>query len=191
MPLVDIVLIGESAVGKSALIRRFSDNIFLPGFFTTLGTDFIRKEVDNNNTPLNVQVWDTAGQEKFRTITKNFYKRSDGLLLVYDMSTKDSYKTLNMWVNNINASAGDNIPRYLIANKSDLDENIEVTQKEGVVFAEKHNMKYFETSAKTGDNVHKVFKEIIKDAYETKKKRKKGSSFVLRKREEKKKSCCN
>eukprot|EP00826_Nyctotherus_ovalis_P035562 TRINITY_DN3063_c0_g4_i1.p1 TRINITY_DN3063_c0_g4~~TRINITY_DN3063_c0_g4_i1.p1 ORF type:complete len:130 (+),score=41.08 TRINITY_DN3063_c0_g4_i1:272-661(+) len=109
---VVIIILGESRVGKSALIRRFSKDEFTPEFFTTLGTDFVTKEVIDNETIIEAQVWDTAGQERFMTITKSFYKRSDGILLVYDISSAKSFQRLDKWMENIEVDASARIPKY-------------------------------------------------------------------------------
>jgi Ras-related protein Rab-1A len=192
-PTVTIIILGESRVGKSALIRRFSIDEYTPEFYTTLGMDFVTKEVADENNNISAQIWDTAGQERFMTMTKSFYKRSDGILLVYDISSKKSFMRLNNWIENIKCDASARIPKYLVGNKVDLREERDVTTEEGKLFATEHNMNFFETSAKTSINVTEAFESIIKEAYKKKQERIMNPSIVLKASEVHSKSnkrCC-
>ena len=187
------MILGESKVGKSALIRRFSMDEYTPEFYTTLGMDFVTKEVTDNDTNISAQIWDTAGQERFMTMTKSFYKRCDGILLVYDISLRKSFMRLNTWIENIACDASVRIPKYLLGNKVDLKEAREVTIEEGREFATKHNMTFFETSAKNNTNVTEAFESIIKDSFKKKLERAINPSIVLRASEIKdqsNKKCC-
>ena len=177
---VSIILLGESKVGKTALIRRFDNDTFTTEFYCTLGTDFITKTVTTSSETIQAQIWDTAGQERFMTITKSFYQKADGILLVYDMTERESFDKLHTWFSSIHSNTSERVPKYLVANKVDLAEDRKVTQEEGQDIAKEFGMKYFETSAKTKFNVAKVFEEIIEKTYEMKKTRAKNPSIVLK-----------
>eukprot|EP00826_Nyctotherus_ovalis_P035565 TRINITY_DN3063_c0_g9_i1.p1 TRINITY_DN3063_c0_g9~~TRINITY_DN3063_c0_g9_i1.p1 ORF type:complete len:128 (+),score=47.50 TRINITY_DN3063_c0_g9_i1:3-386(+) len=126
------------------------------------------------------------------TITKSFYKRSDGILLVYDISSAKSFQRLDKWMENIEVDASARIPKYLIGNKVDLEENREVGRDEGEQFAAQHKMQFFETSAKTNVNVTESFEELIKEAFRSKNERIVNPSIFLNTSEKKqeKKQCC-
>ena len=190
---LSIITIGESAVGKSALIRRFNTNEYTQDFYTTLGTDFISKQIEVGSDEVTAQIWDTAGQERFMTIAKSFYQRADGILLVYDMTRIETFEKVANWMENIKDNIASSIPKYLIANKKDLEEDRQITIEEGKKKAKDYNMNYFETSAKTGENVEGIFQDIVTDAYNTKRKRKIAPSIILDEKEHsssKEQSCC-
>lgn len=184
---VSIVLIGETAVGKSSLIRRFDKDSFNSDFYTTIGTDVINKEVVIDGEKVMARLWDTAGQERFKTITKSFYQRADGIMLVYDVTNHNSYDKVNSWMDNIENSVSSNVAKFLVANKTDLVEIREVTEEEGKTKAQQLKIPYYETSAKTSINVTTVFETIIQSAY-TKKRRE--DNIVLKEKHEGKKGCC-
>lgn len=183
----------KTGVGKSSLLLRFADNTFSGSYITTIGVDFKIRTVEIEGERVKLQIWDTAGQERFMTMTKSFYKRSDGILLVYDISSKKSFMRLNNWIENIKCDASARIPKYLVGNKVDLREERDVTTEEGKLFATEHNMNFFETSAKTSINVTEAFESIIKEAYKKKQERIMNPSIVLKASEVHSKSnkrCC-
>ena len=134
---------------------------------TTIGIDFITKDVKVGNENVSVKIWDTAGQERFRTITHTFYKQAEGVLLVFDVTDRSSYENLHAWINSIHEHADEKIIKYLIANKIDLTDERKVTKEEGQKMASQYSMKYFETSAKTNTNITESIESIIKDIYES------------------------
>ena len=133
---------------------------------TTIGIDFITKEVKVGNDLVTVKIWDTAGQERFRTITHTFYKQAEGVLLVFDVTDRMSYENLHTWINSIHEHADEKIIKYLIANKIDLAEERKVTKDEGQKMANQYKMKYFETSAKANMNVTESVETLVKEVYE-------------------------
>eukprot|EP00829_Urostomides_striatus_P009490 TRINITY_DN2079_c0_g1_i1.p1 TRINITY_DN2079_c0_g1~~TRINITY_DN2079_c0_g1_i1.p1 ORF type:complete len:217 (+),score=69.20 TRINITY_DN2079_c0_g1_i1:65-715(+) len=145
---------------------RYNEDAFTTHHLTTIGIDFITKEVKIGNENVSVKIWDTAGQERFRTITHTFYKQAQGVLLVFDVTDKQSYENLHTWVNSISEHADQGIIKYLIANKIDLTSERVVTQEEGQKMAKQYNMKYFETSAKNNVNVTESIESIAKEVYE-------------------------
>ncbi len=129
---------------------------------TTLGIDFITKEVPKSDSETIIaKIWDTAGQEKFRTITKSFYKQANGILLVFDLTDRESFDKLHSWVSNINETAEEDVVKYLVGNKLDLAESRVVNREEALKIAAEYGMRYYETSAKHKINVNEVFGELI------------------------------
>ena len=126
----------------------------------TLGVDYMDKTVDYNNLKVFLQIWDTSGEEKFRSITRNFYRNADGLLVVFDLTCKESFNHVKNWINEAKEHKND-IKTILVGNKLDLEVEREVDKETELKFAEKNNLKYLETSAKNGKNINNSFKEMI------------------------------
>ena len=163
--LFKILIIGESGVGKTCLLLRFTEDSFTTTFLTTIGIDFKIKIINLENKLIKLQIWDTAGQERFRTITKTYYKGAHGIILTYDVTDQDSFKNIRNWIKQIEANAQGNVKRVLVGNKCDKPDRV-VTEEEGKKLADDYSMSFFETSAKTNKNVTEVFyhlsKEILK-----------------------------
>ncbi|KAH0796026.1 GTP-binding protein YPTM2 [Histomonas meleagridis] len=149
------IVIGESSVGKTCIVTRFCDNAFDESFLTTVGVDFKIKMIEIDGVTIKLQIWDTAGQEQFRTITKSYYRGAHGILLVFDVSKKETLTKTKMWMESITKEANDSVTVALIGNKIDLQR--EVSPEEGLEFAKEFGVPYFETSAKTGDSIDEVF----------------------------------
>ena len=126
-------------------------------FVPTIGVDFKIKTINVNNMNIKFQVWDTAGQERFRTIISSYYKGAHGILLVYDITLKESFESLNDWLNEIKKNTSKNIVKVLIGNKIDLNDKRVISFDEAKEFADNNSMKYIETSAKTSTNVDQAF----------------------------------
>ena len=157
--LIKYVIIGDSAVGKSNLLLRFTQGSFNSAYQLTIGVEFGSGRIIVENEIFRVQIWDTAGQENFRSITRSYYKNSACALLVYDISKKESFESIQSWIDDCKSSAPETVLMVLVGNKSDLTEEREVSEEEGREFANKHGLLFFETSAKTGENVKEVFQE--------------------------------
>ena len=191
---IKIMILGETLVGKTAIITRYTKKIFAENYLTTVGIDFQNKQLNINGKKINVEIWDTAGQERFRNIAKTYFQSSDGFLLVYDITSKDSFNKLNDWYDQIKLNAPENSKCIIAGNKSDLEEKRQVKKEEGEKFASDNNLKFYETSAKDDKNINIVFEllsnEIVND--EKTIKRNKRSSQVLKKKNAKveKKNCC-
>ena len=187
-----IMVIGESKVGKTSLIKRYTQDKFAGIYLTTVGVDFQDKVIQINDKKIRLQIWDTAGQERFRNIAKNYFHSSDGFLLVYDITDLNSLNSLNYWIEQIKANAPENTKSVLVGNKSDLEKERKVSKEEGEEFAKKHNIKFYESSAKEGFNVNEIFEYLANEIYtEVKLKgRDKSSNTVLKNEPKKKKKCC-
>ena len=164
---VQILTLGDGKVGKTSLLKRYNEDAFTSHHLTTIGIDFITKDVKIGNDLVTVKIWDTAGQERFRTITHTFYKQAEGVLLVFDVTDRMSYENLHTWVNSIHEHADEKIIKYLIANKIDLTEERKVTKEEGQKMANQYKMKYYETSARTNINVADSIEGLAQEIYQT------------------------
>ena len=152
------IIVGESSVGKSCLLLQFIDNRFKDSHDLTIGVDFGSKTIKlDDGTNVKVQIWDTAGQESFRSITKSYYRGSICALLVYDITRRSTFDNLARWLEDLRDVAYNKMVVLLIGNKDDLKADREVSTEEGEQFARKHNLLFFETSAKTGHNIEAAF----------------------------------
>lgn len=162
--LIKLLLIGDSGVGKSCLLLRYSDDSFTSSFITTIGIDFKIKSILCGESKVKLQIWDTAGQERFRTITTAYYRGAMGILLVYDVSDEASFTNVRNWMRQIDQNAAENVNRLLIGNKSDVEaSDRKVTYEQGKTLANDYGIKFFETSAKLNSNVDEAFLSIASD----------------------------
>ena len=189
-----IMVIGESKVGKTSVIKKYTQNKFGGVYLTTVGVDFQDKIINIDDKKIRLQIWDTAGQERFRNITKNYFNSSNGFLLIYDITDKDSLEHLNFWSAQIQLNAPEKSKCVLVGNKCDLEGSRAVSTEEGKMYAEKNKIKFFETSAKDGTNINEVFEYIANEIYKEQKMEMRSvtSSQVLSKEQtfKKKKKCC-
>jgi len=161
--LIKLLLIGDSGVGKSCLLLRFSDDSFTTSFITTIGIDFKIKTIEIDGKRIKLQIWDTAGQERFRTITTAYYRGAMGILLVYDVTDDASFQNIRNWIRNIEQHAADNVDKILVGNKCDMISEKVVETTRGAALAEETGIKFFETSAKSNTNVTEAFVAIATD----------------------------
>lgn len=161
--LIKLLLIGDSGVGKSCLLLRFSDDQFTPSFITTIGIDFKIKTIELDGKRIKLQIWDTAGQERFRTITTAYYRGAMGILLIYDVCDELSFQNINNWIRNIEQHAAASVDQVLIGNKADMRDNKRITTEQGQTLADQHHIKFFECSAKTNLMVVEAFTSIAID----------------------------
>ena len=164
--ILKLLTLGESQVGKSSILFRYSDNKFLLTKAATIGIDMKSKIIKSGTEKIKVSIYDTAGQERFRSIIKNYYKGANGVLLVYDITKRDTFKKLDFWLEDLknNSDDIDNLFIFLVGNKSDLEEKREVSVEEANEFAKNKKLPYLEVSAKSGKNVKEVFEKTIKGA---------------------------
>ena len=157
-----VLLIGNSDVGKSSLILRYVDQIWNDVFVPTIGVDFKVKSLQIDNKRVKMQIWDPAGQERFRNVISSYFKGAHGILLIYDITARDSFKELENWLGEVERNATPQVLKILIGNKCDLDEQRQITVDEGEAFAARNGMKFIETSAKNNTNVNEAFEALAK-----------------------------
>jgi len=164
--LFKYIIVGDTAVGKSCLLLQFTDKRFQPVHDLTIGVEFGSRTITINNNPIKLQIWDTAGQEKFRSITRSYYRGAAGALLVYDITRRETFAHLTLWLEDCRKYSSGDITIILIGNKSDLDNQRQVSQEEAQAFAQKHGLVFLETSAKTAHNVDQAFINSAKTIYD-------------------------
>lgn len=151
------IIIGDTGVGKSCLLLQFTDKRFQPVHDLTIGVEFGARMVTVANQNIKLQIWDTAGQESFRSITRSYYRGAAGALLVYDITRRETFHHLSAWLEDAREHANPNMTVMLIGNKSDLAAKRAVSVEEGQQFAQQHGLIFLETSAKTADHVEEAF----------------------------------
>ncbi|XP_061162861.1 ras-related protein Rab-35-like [Saccostrea echinata] len=166
--LFKLLIIGDSGVGKSSLLLRFSDNTFSGTYITTIGVDFKIRTVDVNGEKVKLQIWDTAGQERFRTITSTYYRGTHGVIVVYDVTSGESFANVKRWLHEIDQNC-DVVNRILVGNKDDDSDRKVVLTQDAQRFADQMGIQLFETSAKENKNVEEMFLAITKLVLATKK----------------------
>ena len=159
---VKFIIVGDSSVGKSNILLRFSRNTFDPGHQATLGIEFANKHLIYNNTDYLIQIWDTAGQENFRSVTRAYYKASAVAMVVYDITKEDSFLHIQNWLHDCKELAPRTVILVLIGNKTDLEDQRVVARERGENLAKENNMIFFETSALNGNGIEEAFKKVLK-----------------------------
>ena len=165
-----IITLGNGQVGKTSLIIRFIENSFTFNYLTTIGIDSKFKNVKVlDDETIRVQLTDTAGQEKFSSLSYNYIKNSEGIIFVYDITNEESFKGISDWITKVDETVNITRPSILVGNKSDLEEKRIISTEEGRAFANQKGMHFFETSCQTGVNVGKAFMDLVQQIYEKKK----------------------
>ncbi|CAO3618944.1 unnamed protein product [Mucor hiemalis] len=170
IPTLKLLLIGNSNVGKSSLLLRFTDDTFLPQeeVSATIGVDFKVSMMEVNCKMYKLTIWDTAGQERFRTLTSSYYRGAQGVILVYDVSNRDTFDALNTWWNEVNTyCSSPDVVKMIVGNKVDKESSRVVTYEEGANFARKLSTLFVECSAKTKVGVKQAFEELVEKIIET------------------------
>jgi small GTP-binding protein len=159
--LLKIVLIGDSGVGKTNLLARFTRNQFNIDSKSTIGVEFATKTLEIEGKTVKAQIWDTAGQERYRAITSAYYRGAIGALLLYDVSASLTFQSLSRWLQELRDNADNNIVVMLVGNKCDLQEQRAVSSEEGISFAKSEGLLFIETSAMESTNVQEAFTRLI------------------------------
>ncbi|KAB2074342.1 hypothetical protein ES319_A07G147900v1 [Gossypium barbadense] len=160
-----VVVIGDSAVGKSQILSRFAKNEFCLDSKSTIGVEFQTRTVTIKTKVIKAQIWDTAGQERYRAVTSAYYRGALGSMLVYDISKRQSFDSLARWVEELRANADNSIVIMLVGNKADLVDQRAVPTEDAVEFAKEQGLYFAETSALSGDNVDKAFFKLLEEIY--------------------------
>lgn len=167
--LFKILLIGDSGVGKSSLLLRFSDDRFSETYMSTIGVDFRIRTIEmNDGKRVKLQIWDTTGQERFKNITSSYYRGSHAIIMVYDVTDLQSFTNIAKWREEIDKYAHENVEILLIGNKNDLVSHKVIDYSTGKDLADKMGVKFLESSARTGDNVVRMFlvlSEILREIH--------------------------
>ncbi|XP_022666255.1 ras-related protein Rab-35-like [Varroa jacobsoni] len=166
--LFKLLIIGDSGVGKSSLLLRFADNTFSGNYITTIGVDFKIRTLEIDGERVKLQIWDTAGQERFRTITSTYYRGTHGVVVVYDVTNGESFANVKRWLHEIDQNC-DVVNRILVGNKNDDPQRKVVVTEDAQAFADRMNIKLFETSAKDNLNVEEMFNAITRMVLASKK----------------------
>lgn len=161
-----LLLIGEQAVGKSSLLNRYVDNVFEVNIMGTAGLDLKKKIIEIKGEKIKIYIFDSAGQERFRSIAKNQFAKADGILVIYDITDRKSFEGVNMWMNSIQKELEGGTECLLIGNKIDLVSSRVVSLKEGEDLAQQYKVPFIETSAKESVNVKDAFMKVINSLYQ-------------------------
>ena len=163
--MVKIILIGDSAVGKTNIMSKYLKGQFMENSKATVGVEFGSKIFKISNHNIKAQIWDTAGQEKYKAITGAYYKGSKGAFVVYDITRKDTFDSADKWINDLKVSADPKINIMLIGNKNDLEDKREVLKEQGEEKAKSFGCAFLETSALSGDNIERGFEMMVSDIF--------------------------
>ncbi|EMR09239.1 GTP-binding protein ypt1 [Pneumocystis murina B123] len=155
--LFKLLLIGDSGVGKSCLLLRFSDDTYTESYISTIGVDFKIRTIELEGKTVKLQIWDTAGQERFRTITSSYYRGAHGIIIVYDVTDQDTFNNVKQWLQEIDRYASESVNKLLIGNKSDMVDKKVVDPSQAKELANGLNIPFLETSAKSSTNVEQAF----------------------------------
>ncbi|KAK2920496.1 hypothetical protein Q8A73_002700 [Channa argus] len=161
--LLKLLLIGDSGVGKTCLLFRFSEDAFNTTFISTIGIDFKIRTIELDGKKIKLQIWDTAGQERFRTITTAYYRGAMGIMLVYDITNEKSFDNIRNWIRNIEEHASSDVERMVLGNKCDINDKRQVSKERGEKLAIDYGIKFLETSAKSSINVEEAFYTLARD----------------------------
>ncbi|XP_046890340.1 EF-hand calcium-binding domain-containing protein 4B [Hypomesus transpacificus] len=186
--LFKVVLVGNSSVGKTSLLRRFCDDLFYPGTAATVGIDYSVKTITVDSSQVALQMWDTAGQERYRSITKQFFRKADGVVVMYDITSEQSFTAVRQWLTSVQEGAGEDIPIMLLGNKTDKESEREVQGRVGKKLAKDHQLIFYECSACSGHNVVDSMVHLARVLKEQEDRQKEKTVILVN--SPKKRSCC-
>eukprot|EP00767_Chilomastix_cuspidata_P003222 gnl/Chilomastix_cuspidata/334.p1 GENE.gnl/Chilomastix_cuspidata/334~~gnl/Chilomastix_cuspidata/334.p1 ORF type:complete len:214 (+),score=88.10 gnl/Chilomastix_cuspidata/334:46-642(+) len=165
--LFKIVLIGDTGVGKTCLLLRFAEDTYIESYISTIGVDFKIKTVEVGSKTVKIEIWDTAGQDRFKAICRTYYNGADGIIIVYDITDLESFNNVRTWLKEIEQHGSEDTVRLLVGNKADLEERRVVERTVAETFAKSLGIHFMETSARDATNVEAAFMkltEMIMDA---------------------------
>ena len=155
-----ILLIGDTSVGKTSILCKYIDDEFSDTYLSTIGIEFKIKSLIINGKKVLLRIWDTSGQERYRSITQNFYRNANGILFIFDITKKETFDNIKIWLTDSENCEDNKVAKMLIGNKIDLENKRKIDNETIKKFAEKKEMKYFEASAKEGINIDNIFREL-------------------------------
>ena len=165
-----LLIIGDSTVGKTSILSRFANGTFNSNYLATVGLDNFTKDETIDDKNVRIKIWDTAGQERYKALTKGFFRNAEGIMIVYDVTNQESFENLKNWIQSIKDNMGNDflerIPVVIIGNKIDSDER-EIKTEDAESFCKQQNYPYFETSAKTGENIDNTIRFLVKKVIES------------------------
>ena len=192
--LYKILLLGDSSVGKTCFLMRYADNTFQEIHMSTIGLDYKFKDVQlDNGKTVKVQIWDTAGQDRFRSITRNYYKGAHGIIVIYDVTNRKTFENVKNWIRQIKDEVSSKVSISLVGNKIDDSENRKVSEEEGKNLADSFGVVFFEASAKDGIGVNECFLDLVKktvNVYGHSANNSNGEKISAKNDNNKKKGCC-
>jgi small GTP-binding protein len=198
--LFKLILVGDSYVGKTNILSKYIKNEFNQNTKSTVGVEFGTKILKIEDKIIKAQVWDTAGQERYKSITSTYYKGAKGAFIVYDITNRETFESVDKWIQDLNMNSDKNVTLLLIGNKKDLVDKRDVTKEEGEEKAKSFGLAFLETSALTGENIDKVFDYMLKEVYNKITIEKKnsgeidyiniGNNIEINEQTEKKSTCC-
>ena len=166
---MNIIIVGDGKVGKTSILKRFDKRQFQQAHIRTIGVDFITAQYKaKDDTEVQVKLWDTAGQDRFRNLTYQFYRQADGIIITFDMTNIESFKNVRTWIMSIYKVKNATLPKILVGNKLDMTEERVVDRATAEKMAEEYGVKYFETSALTGDGIAEMMDNIMAQVYDFK-----------------------
>ena len=188
-----LLIIGNSIVGKTSILTKYTTKSYNENYLATVGLDFFTKDETIDNKIIRIKIWDTAGQERYKAITKCFFQRAQGIIIVFDVTNRKSFDDLKIWIDSINSQSQltedlENMPIIIIGNKIDIPKRV-IDKETAMNFAKEQNFDYYETSAKTGEGVDNAIRELVKKvmAYNTKKNGRDNLKLI---ESSKKRKCC-
>ena len=189
---IKIVTLGNTSVGKSSFIIKYIDNRFTYNYTATLGLDFKQKKIKlKDGKDVRLRIFDTAGQERFRSVSVSFIKKADGIILIYDISNRETFNSIGEWIKNIREIGKELLPVVLVGNKCDLpEEERKVTSIEGEEKADQFKIPFFETSCKDGINIKEAFDKIVEEITTKSNWSPNGEFKTLKKGNKNGKKCC-
>ena len=162
-----IMILGDGAVGKTSILKQYANQKFTNQHIKTLGVDFIQTQHRRGETTYDVKIWDTAGQERFHTITYQFYRQANGMIIAFDITNHESFQNVKTWMNSIYKHGDPSIAKVLVGNKIDLEEQRVISKADAMKIAQEHGMEYFETSARDNVNIKELMTYIMDKVCDT------------------------
>ena len=159
-----VLLLGDTTVGKTCFLMKYTDKTFQEVHMSTIGLDYRLKTMTlKSGKNVKLQIWDTAGQDRFRSITKNYYKSANGIILIYDVTSLLTYENVKTWISQIRGEAPQNVVIFIAGNKIDMEEERKVKTEDGIKLADEYGFLFFETSAKNDININETFEDLVEE----------------------------